>query len=164
MTASARCAHLQLAADLYAAGVATMRTAACRMPCAASYARTASRGGWRARPSAARAHCSTCCSSVVCCPSWIRRHLPGDYEKKRFRVHLARETADLVPSVGQVRFDLHQRLAEWTREMERAVAARREAVARRLEQQDSVPVGQRCGRSWPHWTAAPPVARSVLGR
>lgn len=64
---------------------------------------------------------------------WVRRHLPGTAGRERARAHLATEAASLVPmQVGRVRADLQERLTESTRQMVRAVAARYDAVARRL--------------------------------
>ena len=64
---------------------------------------------------------------------WTRRHLPAALGLKRSRAHLEEEALELVPmQVGGVRADLQQRLAESSRQMERAVAARYEAVAGRL--------------------------------
>lgn len=64
---------------------------------------------------------------------WVRRHLPGAAGAERARAHLTAEAASLVPmQVGRVRADFQERLLESTRQMVRAVAARYDAVARRL--------------------------------
>ncbi|MFE9310626.1 hypothetical protein ACFYM5_23580 [Streptomyces sp. NPDC006706] len=64
---------------------------------------------------------------------WIRRNLPGTAGRERARAHLTGEAGSLVPmQVGRVRADLQERLTESTHHMVRAIAARHEAVARRL--------------------------------
>jgi hypothetical protein len=115
---------------------------------------------------------------------WIRPYLPGGYGKKRSRAHLARETTDPAPMrVGRTRSELQQRLAESTRQMERAVAARYEAVARRPRAvldgaEHPAPAGERQGSALADRASTlrqilaeltaldggTPVARSVPGR
>jgi hypothetical protein len=52
----------------------------------------------------------------------IRRHLPGEFGRRRARDHLVHETAELVPKqVGRARADLQNRLAEATRALARAI-------------------------------------------
>ncbi|MEU6479193.1 dynamin family protein [Streptomyces sp. NPDC047017] len=64
---------------------------------------------------------------------WVRRSLPGSAGRERARAHVADEAASLVPmQVGRVRADLQERLADSTRRLVRAVAARYDAVAHRL--------------------------------
>ncbi|MER7967524.1 dynamin family protein [Streptomyces sp. NPDC096080] len=64
---------------------------------------------------------------------WFRRHLPGEIGRRRSRAHLAAEAGVLVPmQVGRVRADFQERLAESSRLMAAALAARYAEVARRL--------------------------------
>ena len=64
----------------------------------------------------------------------IRRHLPGEAGRRRARAYLRRETAELVPRlIGRARADLQYRLAETTRELARATAARYTEGTGRLE-------------------------------
>ncbi|MEU6497107.1 dynamin family protein [Streptomyces sp. NPDC046984] len=64
---------------------------------------------------------------------WIRRNLPGEAAGRRARAHLTGEAASLVPmQVGRVRADFQERLQDSARQMAAALAARYDAVARRL--------------------------------
>lgn len=64
----------------------------------------------------------------------IRRHLPGQAGRNRARAYLRRETAALVPQqIGRARADLQYRLAEATRLLVRATAARYTEGTGRLE-------------------------------
>ena len=64
----------------------------------------------------------------------VRRHLPGQTGQRRARAYLRRETAELVPrQIGRARADLQYRLAEATRQLVRAVAARYAEGTGRLE-------------------------------
>ena len=64
----------------------------------------------------------------------IRRHLPGEAGRRRSRAYLRRETAELVPRlIGRARADLQYRLAEATRQLARATAARYAEGTGRLE-------------------------------
>ena len=64
----------------------------------------------------------------------IRRHLPGEACRRRARAYLHREAADLVPrQIGRARADLQYRLAEATRQLTAAVAARYTGSTGRLE-------------------------------
>ena len=64
----------------------------------------------------------------------IRRHLPGEAGRRRARAYLRREVAELVPRlIGRARADLQYRLAEATRQLARATAARYAEGTGRLE-------------------------------
>jgi Dynamin family len=64
----------------------------------------------------------------------IRRRLPGNAGRRRARAYLHREAASLVPQqIGRARGDLQYRLAEATRQLVRAVAARYAESTFRLE-------------------------------
>jgi small GTP-binding protein len=64
----------------------------------------------------------------------VRRHLPGDAGRRRARAYLRREVAELVPRlIGRARADLQYRLAEATRQLARATAARYAEGTGRLE-------------------------------
>ena len=64
----------------------------------------------------------------------IRRHLPGEAGRRRGRAYLRREVAELVPRlIGRARADLQYRLAEATRQLVRATAARYAEGTGRLE-------------------------------
>ena len=64
----------------------------------------------------------------------IRRHLPGEAGRRRARAYLRREVAELVPRlIGRARADLQYRLAEATRQLVRATAARYAEGTGRLE-------------------------------
>jgi Dynamin family len=64
----------------------------------------------------------------------IRRHLPGEAGRRRARAYLRREVAELVPRlIGRARADLQYRLAEATRQLARATAARYTEGTGRLE-------------------------------
>jgi hypothetical protein len=63
----------------------------------------------------------------------IRRHLPGEFGRRRAREHVLREVTELVPKqVGRARSDLQYRLAEATRALHRAIEARYADSADRL--------------------------------
>jgi hypothetical protein len=63
----------------------------------------------------------------------IRRHLPGEFGRRRAREHLLRETAELVPKqLGRARADLQYRLAEATRALVRAIDRRYATTIDRL--------------------------------
>jgi hypothetical protein len=64
----------------------------------------------------------------------IRRHLPGQAARHRARAYLRRTTAALVPQqIGRARADLQYRLAEATRQLAAATAARYTDGTSRLE-------------------------------
>jgi GTPase Era involved in 16S rRNA processing len=63
----------------------------------------------------------------------IRRHLPGEFGRRRAREYVLGEVAELVPKlVGRARSDLQYRLAEATRALVRAIEARYAESADRL--------------------------------
>jgi small GTP-binding protein len=64
----------------------------------------------------------------------IRTRLPGETGRRRARAYLHREAASLVPQqIGRARADLQYRLAEATRQLVRAAAARYAESTFRLE-------------------------------
>jgi small GTP-binding protein len=64
----------------------------------------------------------------------IRRWLPGEAGRRRARAYLRRDAASLVPQqIGRARADLQYRLAEATRQLVRAVAARYAESTGRLQ-------------------------------